>query len=369
MNKKKSIIFLVVFFLFIITFSGCVTEPSAHIHSLNKVDAVEATCTMDGNIEYYQCEECGKKFSDAEGSEEISESVIIPATGHKLQLKEGYDADCEHDGQVTYYVCDNCGKFFSDDAGENEIQNTVIQAKGHLLEYIPAQEADCGTMTNGHIAYYVCKNGCGKKFVKVDEETDGALQIAVEDGSKIFVIEKPESELTIFPEHSYQNGVCENCGYKKDTSSDGLLYELSADNESYVVSGIGTCTDTTIFISGEYNGKPVTEIKSEAFKDEVGIKAVVFVVGKSLGTYIEKIGVSAFEGCIGLESCYLTGGSDEKGNPYGLKVIGENAFKGCENLVITYEGSQREWNSLSLYNDLNDIQVVFKSLEIVIPIG
>lgn len=43
----------------------------------------DATCTADGNEEYWTCGTCGKIFSDAEGKTEIELSAtVIPATGH-----------------------------------------------------------------------------------------------------------------------------------------------------------------------------------------------------------------------------------------------------------------------------------------------
>ena len=43
----------------------------------------DATCTADGNKEYWTCGTCGKIFSDAEGKTEIELSAtVIPATGH-----------------------------------------------------------------------------------------------------------------------------------------------------------------------------------------------------------------------------------------------------------------------------------------------
>ena len=43
----------------------------------------DATCTVDGNIEYWYCETCGKYFSDANGDTEIEEdSWIISAINH-----------------------------------------------------------------------------------------------------------------------------------------------------------------------------------------------------------------------------------------------------------------------------------------------
>lgn len=45
----------------------------------------------------------------------------------------------------------------------------------------------------------------------------------------------------------------------------GLAYTLSQDGTYYICSGIGTATDTDIVVASEYNGLPVTKIKSSAF--------------------------------------------------------------------------------------------------------
>ena len=52
----------------------------SHKHTLVKHDAVAATETVSGNIEYWVCEECGRYFSDPEGNTEIAaEDTVIPA--------------------------------------------------------------------------------------------------------------------------------------------------------------------------------------------------------------------------------------------------------------------------------------------------
>lgn len=52
-------------------------------HALTKFEAKNATCTSDGNIEYYKCEKCGKYFKDENASIEINEAdTIIKASGH-----------------------------------------------------------------------------------------------------------------------------------------------------------------------------------------------------------------------------------------------------------------------------------------------
>lgn len=58
--------------------------PLGHVcqNHLQKVNATTATCTQDGNNEYYKCT-CGKIYSDTGAQNEKSESDFsIPATGH-----------------------------------------------------------------------------------------------------------------------------------------------------------------------------------------------------------------------------------------------------------------------------------------------
>ena len=58
-------------------------------HVLEKVEAKAPTCTKEGNIEYWECTECGKCFSDEAGTTVVAINklaskggVILPATGH-----------------------------------------------------------------------------------------------------------------------------------------------------------------------------------------------------------------------------------------------------------------------------------------------
>lgn len=61
-----------------------INPPLGHVcqNHLQKVNATAATCTQDGNNEYYKCT-CGKIYSDTSAQNEKSESdFTIPATGH-----------------------------------------------------------------------------------------------------------------------------------------------------------------------------------------------------------------------------------------------------------------------------------------------
>ena len=82
-------------------------KSQSHTHSLTRVDEKSATCTEDGNTAYYTCNGCDKWFSDAAGTQEITDkdSVVISKTGHSYdEVVWGYK---EEDGHA--HKCVNCG--------------------------------------------------------------------------------------------------------------------------------------------------------------------------------------------------------------------------------------------------------------------
>ena len=66
------------------TFCEYIIAPKkSHEHTLQKIEAKEATCTTPGNKEYYKCETCGHFFADEAATNEVTEgNMIIPASGH-----------------------------------------------------------------------------------------------------------------------------------------------------------------------------------------------------------------------------------------------------------------------------------------------
>ena len=101
---------------------------------------------------------------------------------------------------------------------------------------------------------------------------------------------------------------------KSNSISEGLEFELSEDNSSYVVIGIGTCTDKDLNIPSEYNGKPVTAIGESAFENE-NINTV------TIPDSVLTIDDHAFFLCFYIESVTI-------GN--SVTTIGEYAFGSCK---------------------------------------
>ena len=70
------------------------------------------------------------------------ESVEIYPLGciHSLIKKEKVDATCTKSGNIEYWQCNLCNSLFTDDGGTQEttLSKTVINAKGHTEEIIPA---------------------------------------------------------------------------------------------------------------------------------------------------------------------------------------------------------------------------------------
>ena len=100
------------------------------------------------------------------------------------------------------------------------------------------------------------------------------------------------------------------------TASQGLTFALTED-DTYKVTGIGTCEDTEIIIPATYEGKAVTGIDENA----LSYKTMTSVVIPDSVTYINS---SAFYACPNLTS--VTIGS-------GVTQIGELAFADCDSLT------------------------------------
>ena len=99
--------------------------------------------------------------------------------------------------------------------------------------------------------------------------------------------------------------------------SNGLKYKLLTD-DTYEVSGIGSCRDTDIGIPSSYNGKAVTSIGDSAFIMNESITSVTMSEG------ITTIGNRAFVACKNLTRVKL---------PESVTTVGDQAFMICDNLT------------------------------------
>ena len=118
-----------------------------HTHTLTKTDAVSASCSKSGNIEYWVCSGCGRIFSDAAGENEIEVEDTVTAP-----LEHSWDngtvttpASCTEDGVKTY-TCQLCG----------ETKTESLPKTGH--EWGEWVETTAATETTEGVETRICKN-------------------------------------------------------------------------------------------------------------------------------------------------------------------------------------------------------------------
>ena len=234
-------------------------ETDLHVHVLTKVPAKDATCTENGNYEYYECG-CGELFADKDGKETTTAiAVVIPATNHADTNKDevcdvcatdlhehvltkvpAVSATCETAGNKEYYTC-NCGKLFADkdckettteaavviaatghtdadkdevcDACEEDLHKNEVETHKHELVKVPAVSATCTTA--GNKEYYKCN--CGELFADEKGTTATTLEETVIDAlGHDWTGEWTTTKEATETEEGKKETHCENgCGQKK----------------------------------------------------------------------------------------------------------------------------------------------------------
>lgn len=300
-----------------------------HTHTMTHHPAVEATCTEDGNAEYWSCSGCGKNFADKDGTRELT-SVVVNATGHSWgDWAVTTEPGCETEGERTR-TCARC------QATERE----PIDALGHSW----------GGWTNeGDVHARMCEN-CGNE----DRQA-----------------------------HTFSEGFCSVCGEPE------IELMLSSTGRYYLANGLGHSDGSNVVIPSEYNGIRVSVINTRAFNEEpslesiyipasiqtigesafcrsANLKTVTFEEGSNLsliyanafqyctsleeitlGDHVQEIRTFAFEHCSSLKKVTLGSSVTEIGFrafagtpiteitiPESLQLLGGSAFSGCDELAL-----------------------------------
>ena len=102
------------------------------------VAALGATCTANGNIEYWYGRD-GRRYSDAAGNNEIAAaSVGIAALGHELVYHPAIHASAPEDGFIEYWTCSRCLRSYADANAATEIDLTKSAATREVEREIGA---------------------------------------------------------------------------------------------------------------------------------------------------------------------------------------------------------------------------------------
>ena len=237
-------------------------------HAMTKTAGKEATCTEAGNTEYWTCSRCNKLFKDASGAEETTlEATVIPAKGHAMTRTAGKEATCTEDGNTEYWTCSRCNKLFSDASGTEEttLEATVIPAKGHVWakEYTVDKEATCAEEGSESIHCTVCG--------EMKEDSSHAIPKTEDHKYDEWVVTK---EATCAEEGS-ESLRCTVCGEIKEGSSRSIPKTNDHKYGDWIVTKPATSTETGIHekvceICGNKVEEEIPALKGEWIKNSKG---------------------------------------------------------------------------------------------------
>ena len=303
-------------------------------HLLTKTAAKAATCSESGNKEYWTCEHCGKYFLSDDSNPETAKAVELSETvisaSHKLTKVEAKDATCTEDGNKEYWTCEHCGKYFlSDDTNPEtakavELSETILPAIQHKNAELrnssePTETApgysgdlycpDCDKVVEKGYTYWNEGNLTWKLY------EDGTLNISGTGAMKDYNDDDNPSPV-------YQNSNVKKVVIEKGVTSVGDYAFRSCNNLTSImisnsVTSIGNsaffyCTSLTSVTIPDN----VTSIENYAFA-YTGLKSI------TIPDSVTSIGNSAFVGCKNLTSITI---------PDSVTSIGESTFKYCSNL-------------------------------------
>ena len=229
----------------------------------------------------------------------INISILTSCGKHEHTFDEGrviQEATCTKEG-IKEFKCTEC----------EETKQETIKKLDHTIVIDKAVESTCketGLTEGSHCS--VCK-----EIIKQQKTIDKL-------------------------EHNYVDGICTVCNtkdpnYVVENASEGLSFELNDSKKGYIVTGIGTCTDTDIIIPSVYNGLPVTNIGDGAFSGCTSLTSI------TIPNSVTSLGEEAFSYCESLESITI---------PSSVTSIGYDAFTYCQNLVsITVDENNSVYDS------------------------
>ena len=175
------------------------SKADAHVHTshLTRVPAKAATCTTDGNTQYYICD-CGQWFTDVTCNTPITDhtSVVLPATGHvdadnngrcdvcRARLDNAVEYQVTEGGDATWLNTSNQGMVFRSNAeyakfDRLEVDGTTVPATGYTVSegstVVELSATYLGRLSLGsHTLSIVSKDGSAKTTFTIKQGATSA---------------------------------------------------------------------------------------------------------------------------------------------------------------------------------------------------
>ena len=237
----------------------------------------ESAETSDGNSELK------KESGSLEDSENCNESSKTSESEDVSEAEQDSDSESVHIHNF-----------------KKNIKNEFLKSEATCLEKaVYFLSCDCGAKSERTFEY--------GNYASHKEEIDPAVEQT-----------KKDSGLT----EGKHCSVCKDILIKQEIipaiGSIGLEYKLNSDGLTYMVKGVGTCTDNEVVIPAVHrDGRLIIAIGGYAFLDCTNITSVIIEYG------ITSIGVRAFDGCNALQTIEI---------PDSITKIGNYVFDNCGKL-------------------------------------
>ena len=227
-----------------------ITNPDA-AHSLSHVEAKDATCFENGNVEYWTCEYCGGCWDNeaATGMPLNHMMVVVPMAHDELTHVEAKAPTCFENGNIEYWYCEACGMAWLDAEGtlNTNLMAVVLPMAHNELTHVEAVAPTC--FENGNIEYWYCE-ACGMAWL----DAEGTLNTNL----MAVVLPMAHNELTHVEAKAptcYENGnieywYCEACGYAwldaegtLNTNLMAVILPMAHGTITHVEAKDATCTE------------------------------------------------------------------------------------------------------------------------------
>lgn len=343
-------------------------------HNIGKVAAKDPTCTVKGNVDYYECAWCHSHYEDEAGKDEIDDETFnddyvivalghdynyedtdevwevpaltapgctttgleqrtcqragcteaeaghfstraIPATGHDavLKLVEEKAPTCDEPGWIEHYTCESCGTSFEDEEGELETENVTKAATGHKLTHKREVIATC--TSTGMRDHWECGN-CGKKFADQVGNTqveDSELIIDIDNNAHPY-IEVYHSNESI---HWYEV----TCIHKEEGARMFEGQHIVRHEAACLTCGYMFVNETPELFT--YESSETSVVITGLVADKVDEANLALVIPSEIdGKPVVEIQSEAFKGNLNIVSVVIN----------GVPKIGVSAFEGCKSL-------------------------------------
>ena len=278
-------------------------DNNEHVCTGTTVVVTEPTCSTVGENAIV-CTICNKTM----------ETVEVAKLQHTVINVNAIAATCTSDGRTAGTKCSVCNEVLSG--------METIASPGHAYDStVTAPKCE----VNGYTTY-TCSI-CNHTYQGDNTDATGHTP-----GDEWILVEEPTAS-----NDGLRQLFCSVCGVWIDEEtvpaigSEGLAYELNANGTGYIVTGIGECTDTEVYIPNFHYNLPVVEIASLAFCgiDENGNPIETKITKLVVSDSVTKIGMGAF--------AYSNVETVTIGN--GVTAIPDACFYECRKLTSVILGS------------------------------